>query len=78
MVRALPAHYEPWLFNCLLRIALISRIALRGCPLRLLRLMCSLQWLLLFERTVHIKEAVTDQDLTVLTLLDWHLIISRE
>jgi len=78
MIRALPAHYEPWLLNCLLRIPLISRIALRGCSLRLLRLMCSLQWLLLVERTVHIKVAVTDQDLTVVTLLDWHLVISRE
>ena len=78
MVRALPAHYESWLLNCLLRITLISRIALRGCPLRLLRLMCSLKWLILVKRTVHIKVAVTDQDLTVVALLDWHLVISRE
>ena len=78
MVIALPAHYESWLLNCLLWITLISRIALRGCPLRLLRLMCSLKWLILVKRTVHIKVAVTDQDLTVVALLDWHLVISRE
>ncbi len=78
MVRTLPAHYESWLLNCLLRIPLISRIALRNCPLRLLRLICSLQWLILVERTVHIKVAVTNQDLTVVALLDWHLVISRE
>lgn len=78
MIRVLLAYDEPWLLNRLLRIPLISRIALRGCPLRLLRLLCSLKWLILVERTVHIKVAVTDQDLAIVTLMDRHLIISRE